>query len=85
MLVELKTKSQVTIPKEIVEKLDLSKGDRFEIYEEEGKIVLVPVVVYPEYVMEDLKNSIYEVKKQIENGEKPLFDNIEDLFEELDK
>lgn len=47
MLVELKAKSQVTIPKDIVNSLDLSQGDQFEVMEEDGKIIFVPVTVYP--------------------------------------
>ncbi|MDU2545962.1 MAG: AbrB/MazE/SpoVT family DNA-binding domain-containing protein [Finegoldia magna] len=71
MLVELKAKSQVTIPKDIVNSLDLNQGDQFEVMEEDGKIIFVPVAVYPERV--------------IENGDQPVFDNIDSLFEELDK
>ena len=47
MLVELKAKSQVTIPKEIVSLMNLNQGDKFEIIEESGRIVLIPLEVYP--------------------------------------
>lgn len=53
MLVELKAKSQVTIPKDIVNSLDLNQGDQFEVMEEDGKIIFVPVAVYPERVIEN--------------------------------
>ena len=43
MLVELKAKSQVTIPKDIVNSMELNQGDQFEVIEDNGKIVLVPV------------------------------------------
>lgn len=85
MLVELKAKSQVTIPKDIVNSLDLNQGDQFEVMEEDGKIILVPVAVYPERVIENLKKSVKELKVSIENGDQPVFDNIDSLFEELDK
>ncbi|HHX93385.1 MAG TPA: AbrB/MazE/SpoVT family DNA-binding domain-containing protein, partial [Clostridiales bacterium] len=35
MLAELRPKSQITIPKELVEKLGLSEGDKLEIYEKD--------------------------------------------------
>ena len=47
MLTELRQKAQVTIPKEIVVKLGLSEGDKLDIFEKDGAICLMPVVVYP--------------------------------------
>lgn len=85
MLVELKGKSQVTIPKNIVSSLNLNQGDQFEIVEENGKIILIPVAVYPEHVISQLKESVNEIKEAIKKGEQPLFDNLDSLFEELDK
>lgn len=85
MLVELKAKSQVTIPKDIVSSLNLNQGDQFEIVEENGKIILIPVAVYPEHVISQLKESVNEIKESIKKGEQPIFDNLDSLFEELDK
>lgn len=85
MLVELKAKSQVTIPKEIVNSLALHQGDQFEVREEEGKIILIPVAIYPEHVIKSLKASVDEVKESIRSGKQPLFDSIDRLFEELDQ
>ena len=85
MLVELKAKSQVTIPKEIVSLMNLNQGDKFEIIEESGRIVLIPLEVYPKNVIDELKASVEEIKVSIDNGERPVFDSIDALFEELDK
>ncbi|AVM67148.1 AbrB/MazE/SpoVT family DNA-binding domain-containing protein [Peptostreptococcaceae bacterium oral taxon 929] len=85
MLVELKAKSQVTIPKEIVSLMNLNQGDKFEIIEESGRIVLIPLEVYPKNVIDELKASVEEIKASIDNGERPVFDSIDALFEELDK
>ena len=85
MLVELKAKSQVTIPKEIVSLMNLNQGDKFEIIEESGRIVLIPLEVYPKNVIDELKASVEEIKASINNGERPVFDSIDALFEELDK
>ena len=46
MLTELRQKAQVTIPKEIIVKLGLSEGDKLDIFEKDGSICLMPVVVY---------------------------------------
>ena len=85
MLVELKAKSQVTIPKDIVQSMELNQGDQFEVTEDDGKIVLVPVAVYPEHVIRSLKAEVKEIKESIEKGNQPVFDSIDSLFEELDK
>nr|WP_072536723.1 AbrB/MazE/SpoVT family DNA-binding domain-containing protein [Anaerococcus mediterraneensis] len=85
MLVELKAKSQVTIPKDIVNSMDLNQGDQFEVIEDNGKIILIPVAIYPEYVIKELKKQVNEIKKTIKNGEQPVFDSIDSLFEDLDK
>lgn len=85
MLVELKAKSQVTIPKDIVNSMDLNQGDQFEVIEDKGKIILIPVAIYPEYVIKELKKQVNEIKKTIKNGEQPVFDSIDSLFEDLDK
>ena len=38
MLAELRQKSQITIPKEIIIKLGLSEGDTLDIFEKDGTI-----------------------------------------------
>ena len=47
MLTELRTKSQITIPKDIVARLGLHEGDKLEIVEKDGTIQIMPVAVYP--------------------------------------
>lgn len=85
MLVELKAKSQVTIPKEVVDNLHLEQGSQLQVSIVNGRIILTPVVVYPEHVIKELKQSITEVRDAIDRGEQPLFDSVEGLFEALDK
>ena len=71
MLAELRTKSQVTIPKELVTKLGIREGDKFEIMEKDGVIQLIPVVVYPKKFVDELRTEIDEVKAKIANGTQP--------------
>ena len=85
MLVELKAKSQVTIPKDIGNSMELNQGDQFEVMEENGKIMLVPVAIYPEHVITNLTAEVQEIKESIKNGAQPVFDSIDSLFEALDK
>lgn len=85
MIAELRAKSQITIPKEIIESLSLNTGDKLEISEKDGMICLIPVEVYPKAYINRLKSEISEVKKKLATGEQPVFDNVDDLFAELEE
>ncbi len=84
MIAELRQKSQVTIPKEIIVKLGLSEGDTLDIFEKDGTICIMPVKVYPKNYIEELKEEIGEVKAKIASGEQPVFDSVDALFEKLE-
>lgn len=85
MIAELRQKSQITIPKEIVTKLSLSTGDKLEVFEKDGLICLMPVVVYPKAYVEELENEIQNVKRRLASGEQQIFDNVDDLFDMLEE
>lgn len=84
MLAELRPKAQITIPKEIIVKLGLSEGDKLDIFEKDGSICIMPVVVYPRKYLDDLREEISDVKAKIASGEQPVFDNVEALFDKLE-
>ncbi len=84
MLAELRSKSQVTIPKEIVMQLGLSEGDKLDIFERDGFICMMPVAVYPKSYLNDLKTEINQVKGKIASGEQPVFDSVDALFARLE-
>jgi AbrB family looped-hinge helix DNA binding protein len=85
MLAELRVKSQITIPKELVERLGLSEGDKLEIFEKEGLICIMPVTVYPKKYLAELREEIEEVKARIASGEQSVFDNVDALFARLER
>lgn len=85
MLAELRPKSQITIPKEIVDKLGLSEGDKLDIREMDGTIYLLPVTVYPKKYMEELQKEITTVKEKLAAGEQPVFDTVDALFQYLEE
>jgi AbrB family looped-hinge helix DNA binding protein len=55
MLVEFRSKSQITIPKELVDKIGLSEGDKLDIFEKDGILCLMPVVIYPKKYLDELR------------------------------
>lgn len=84
MLAELRQKSQITIPKEIIVKLGLSEGDKLDIFEKDGTICMMPVVVYPKKYLDELREEINEAKAKIASGEQPVFDSVDALFAKLE-
>lgn len=84
MLAELRQKSQITIPKEIIVKLGLSEGDKLDIFEQDGAICMMPVVVYPKKYLDELRGEIDEAKAKIASGEQPVFDSVDALFAKLE-
>lgn len=84
MITELRKKSQITIPKEIIIKLGLSEGDKLDIFEENGSICIMPVVVYPKKYLNELQEEINAVKTKIASGEQPVFDSLDTLFDKLE-
>lgn len=85
MLAELRAKSQITIPKQIVTKLNLQEGDKFEIIEKDGIINLVPVTVYPKEYVEELIAEVKQLKSDIKEGKVKSFSNVDELVASLEK
>lgn len=85
MLAELRTKSQITLPKDIVVSLGLSEGDKLEVYEKDGVIHMVPVAVYPKKYVDQLQSEIRQLKDNIHAGKQPVFDSIDALMEKLEE
>lgn len=84
MLAELRQKSQVTIPKEIIIKLGLSEGDKLDIFEKDGAICIMPVVVYPKKYVDELREELDDIRAKIASGEQPVFDSVDSLFDKLE-
>lgn len=81
MLAEIRGRSQITIPSDIIKKLGITEGDKFEITEKEGGIFLCPVVIYPKNKIEKLA----KILKEAENETKNLytFESIEEMFDDM--
>ena len=81
MLAEIRGRSQITIPAEIIKKLGISEGDKFDIVEKDGGIFLRPVVVYP-------KDKLAKIAKLIKDSEADIadqtaFESVEDMFADM--
>ncbi len=85
MLAELKDKSQVTIPKSVINELGLARGDMFDVVVSDGTVMLVPVVVYPKTKAERLEVLAKAARASAAAGEADVYDDVEDLIADLHK
>jgi AbrB family looped-hinge helix DNA binding protein len=81
LIIELRKKSQIAIPKEIISSLGLVEGDHLEVSIKDGQIVLEPVAIYSKEYVEKLErltekankdssgpfSSVEDIKKHLEN------------------
>lgn len=81
MLAEIRGRSQITIPAEIIKKLGIAEGDKFEVVEKDGGIFLCPVVVYPKDKIAKIAKIIKESEAELENTD--AFESVEDLFADM--
>ncbi|MDR1603260.1 MAG: AbrB/MazE/SpoVT family DNA-binding domain-containing protein [Gracilibacteraceae bacterium] len=80
MLIEMRGRSQITLPFEIVKKLGISEGDKFEVMERDGGVFLCPVVVYPKAKMVEIAKVIKDNKK----NPSAVYESVEDMFKAFD-
>jgi len=89
MVTKLRERSQITLPAEIVKKLDLKTGDNLEISLEEGRIVIKPVLVIDRsqlwFWSKDWQAKEKEVEEDIKSGRVHKARGIKDLEEKLDR
>lgn len=87
MLVDFKQKSQVTIPSKLVKKLKLKPGDKLEIYEKSGRLIIEPVSVIPReqawFYSEQWQQEEQAVEEEIRSGNLKVAESEEELWEEL--
>ena len=85
MLAELRSKSQITLPKSIVASLGLEEGDQLDIREKDGVIYMMPVTVYPKAYIDSLRSELTQLKEDIKYGKQPVFTSIDALMEKLEE
>ncbi|WPX08635.1 AbrB/MazE/SpoVT family DNA-binding domain-containing protein [Anaerocellum danielii] len=87
VIIEIKKKSQVTIPVQIMKKLNLHVGDLLQIEEKDGRIILTPVVTIPKdqawFYSEKWQKEESIVENEIKEGKLLVANSLEELFEDL--
>ena len=87
MVTQLRERSQVTLPAEIVKKLDLKAGDNLEITLEDDKIVIKPVLIIDRsqswFWSREWQAKEQEVEEDIKAGRIKKADGLKDLIVKL--
>jgi len=87
MLVNLKTKSQVTIPKQIVRKLNLKPGDKLEFSLDDDRIIIKPVAIIGRsqawFYTPEWQEGEKEVDRQIREGKVHSAEDLDELYKKL--
>lgn len=83
MIIELRKKSQITLPKEIVNELGLKQGNQFDITVEDGVIKLEPVAMYSKNYLKKLEDEIKKLKKESEI-ESMVIEKVEKIISQND-
>lgn len=82
MIIELRKKSQITLPKDIVKQLNLLEGDKFEVTVENGVIKMEPIVVYSKQYIKKLTNEIQMLREDVESKYN-TYSTVDDLINSL--
>jgi len=86
-MAKIRDNSQITIPKNIMDKLDLKKGDTISIELRDDEIVLKPVVIIDKsqawFWSKNWQKEEREAEEDIKKGRVKTFNNTAELMKEL--
>ncbi len=87
MLTQLRGRSQITIPKSIIETLGLKEGDNFDVEIENGRIIVKPVVMIPKdqawFWTNEWQEAEKEIDEDIKSGSIKTANNLDELMKGL--
>jgi antitoxin MazE len=88
MITQLRVRSQITLPSEIVKKMRLQEGDNLDIILEDDKIVLKPVLVIDRsqswFWSKRWQQMEKEADEDIKQGKVRKAKNLKELIRKLD-
>ncbi len=84
MIIELRKKSQVTIPKEVADELNLQEGDHLDVSVKDGVIVIEPVAVYSKAYIEKLEQTVLRLNEETSEYKIGPFKTVEEAIEYLE-
>jgi AbrB family looped-hinge helix DNA binding protein len=85
MIIELRKKSQITIPKEIIHQLNLQEKDQLEISIKDGIIIIEPVVVYSKSYIKKLEETVMRINEESSKYTVGPFKSVEEAINYLEE
>lgn len=88
MVIKLRGRSQITLPAEIVKKLNIKTGDNLEVTLNGDRIVVTPVLVIERsqawFWSKEWQDKEREVEEDIKAGKLGHAKDVDDLIEQLE-
>jgi antitoxin MazE len=88
MVIKLRERSQITLPVEIVKKLNIKTGDSLEVKLEDDRIVVTPVLVIDRsqawFWSKEWQDMEREVEEDIKAGRLGHAKDVDDLIKQLE-
>ena len=85
MIIELRKKSQITIPKEIINQLNLQEKDQLEISVKDGIIIIEPVAVYSKSYIQKLEETVMRINGKSSQYNVGPFKSVEEAINYLEE
>jgi len=85
MLIELRKKSQITIPKVIANELNLEEKDQLEISVKNGVIMIEPVAVYSKSYIQKLEETVMRINEDPSKYNVGPFKSVEEVINYLEE
>ncbi len=85
MIIELRKKSQITIPKDIVTELNLLEGDHLDISIKDGAILIEPVAVYSKSYIQKLESTVMRINEEPSKYNVGPFKSVEEAINYLEE
>jgi AbrB family looped-hinge helix DNA binding protein len=86
---EIRTNSQITIPKQIMKKLLLKEGDKIEFEVKEDEIIIRPVLIIDKtqswFWTKKWQKAEREADEDIKAGRVKTFDEVDSLMKDLEE
>jgi antitoxin MazE len=86
-LIKLRSRAQVTLPKEAVETLKLKEGDNLSVEVANGRVILTPVAVIPRDELwvwsSKMRGAIEKSRIEAIEGNLKEYDSVEELWQDL--
>lgn len=88
MVIRLRGRSQITLPAEIVKKLNIKTGDNLEVTLDGDRIIVTPVLVIERsqawFWSKEWQDKEREVEEDIKAGKLGHAKDVDDLIEQLE-